>query len=226
MSCDSCKSKIENVLKPLRGIHIISIDIPSQTLLLDLEASQQGSVFEMQDLIERETGLKAVLKGLGNSFSAVSEMSGNNNIFGVVRMSQLTGNSCFIDGVIDGIQSDKASLDMYEFGDLSGIMFENLGPVYQSLRRPLDTNKKTTSSFRFTIDGCDLSSCIGRSLGVRDNLTQKIMAAGIVARASPVGMNSAKKICVCSGKTLWEERTANDTLNRSKDESRNNQSHL
>jgi GDP-D-glucose phosphorylase len=42
-------------------------------------------------------------------------------------------------------------------------------------------------------------------MAVGDTLRQKVMAAGIVARASPVGAN-VKRICACSGKTLWEER--------------------
>jgi copper chaperone for superoxide dismutase len=59
--------------------------------------------------------------------------------------------------------------------------------------------------FKDIIDQCDLNDCIGRSIAVRDPESNRVFAAGIIARASPISGNE-KKICLCSGKTIWQER--------------------
>ena len=207
MTNDSCKNEIEETLKPLKGLHLLDIDVQQQKVLLELQ-QQSVSIHEIQSLIESKLGMTTVIKGIGENQAAVSEIKGFDNIIGVVRLTQLLNQRCLVDGVIDGLRkANNYSLKIHEYGDLSGDQFENVGNVYVPILNHLqanDSHHSSRASFKLEVGKCNLSECIGRSLAVsKDN---KVVGAGIVARASSIGHN-IKKICVCSGKTLWEERT-------------------
>lgn len=207
MACLSCKQKVEEALKHVHGVTIKEIDVQKQTVIINLDKNSNNSksVQDIQSLIEQNTGIKTVVKGLGEHLAAVSEVYGN-NIIGVVRFSQLLNKLCLVDGAIDGVEYNKSyALSIHQFGDLSGSNFENIGPVHVSILDKLKSDVKDRSSFRLEISNCDLANCIGRSLAVSNSSNNQIVAGGIVARASPVGSNQ-KKICVCSGKTIWDER--------------------
>lgn len=219
MSCDSCKEKITRVISDhFPASEVVEINVDKQKVILSIPSHDNVSVSEMQEKIESETRIKTVIKGVGNQVTVVSELkptpskSGTiNGVVGVVRMAQLTGMECIVDGVVNGVDSmDKTSLNINSFGDLSGTDYENVGPVLIPLKSDLKVSTRSgSSSFRFIVQNCDVQSLIGSSMTVRSELLQKILAAGIIARSSPVGLNSAKKVCACSGKTLWEERTEN-----------------
>lgn len=66
------------------------------------------------------------------------------------------------------------------------------------------------STLKQVLYNCNLAECIGRSMVVQEQ-DKNYLAAGIIARASPVDGN-IKKICLCSGKTLWQERK--DLINK------------
>ena len=135
----------------------------------------------------------------------------------MVRFTQLLNNLCLVDGVIDGLRKqNKYSLNIHTYGDLSGQTFERVGGVYLPVVSTLtanDPNNETRAAFKAQVSDCDLSACIGRSLAV--SLQDKVIGAGIVARASRIGDNT-KKICACSGRTLWDERSikAEDQMSR------------
>lgn len=126
-------------------------------------------------------------------------------IIGVIRLTQLFNNQCFVDGVIDNL-SEKSnppfSVNINEYGDLSGENLEKVGESKVKIIDNLSATSKSTS-FNKVISNCDLSDCIGRSVVIRNS--RRNLAAGIVARSSPVTKN-AKRICACSGKSIWEER--------------------
>lgn len=219
MSCDSCKEKITRVISDnFPTSELVEINVDEQKVVLSIPSCDNVSVSDIQQKIEGETSIKTVIKGVGNQVTVVSELKPNpfksgiiNGVVGVVRMAQLTGMDCIVDGVIDGIDTmDRTSLNVNSFGDLSGADYENVGPVLIPLKNDLKVSTGSgSSSFRFTVPNCDVQSLIGCSMTVKSKLLEKILAAGIIARSSPVGLNSAKKVCACSGKTLWEERTEN-----------------
>ena len=134
-------------------------------------------------------------------------------MIGVIRLTQLFNKQCFVDAVIDNL-SDKTqspfSVTINEYGDLSGQNLENVGQPKINLIDSLPAQKASTRFHRL-VEGCDLSDYIGRSVVVSGR-ERRPLAAGIVARASPVSGNT-KRICVCSGKTLWQERKENLTSN-------------
>lgn len=193
----------------------------------------------MQEHIEHQTGFHTVVKGLGQVFSAVAELrpplasspkpgkdtNDVRNVFGVVRLSQLTNGSCFVDGSIDvtkqtaigiGQQSSRYLVAIHEYGDLSGGAYESIGePVVELSEQTvvIDQNvNSSTISISRVVPNCDITTMIGKSVAVTErsildesHQTDNILSAGVIARASTIGFNK-KQFCACSGKTLWEER--------------------
>lgn len=208
MTCDKCKEKIKSTIKNVPGLDIVSIDVPSQRVVLDVQTKCAETIMDIQNRIEKDTGIRTVVKGVGDRFTGVAEIFGPDDLVGVVRLGQMPENKCYIDGVVDNVRlkSEKTgcSLNIHEFGDLRGEDFEHVGPVKVELMknvRPI----KDRCLFKGYADDCDLSSMIGRAMIVSDGGTSKHLGAGIVARSSPI-FGNVKKICECSGKTLWEER--------------------
>ncbi|KAI1309352.1 Copper chaperone for superoxide dismutase [Halotydeus destructor] len=178
MSCDACKSKIETLLGPLQGVQVLKIDVPSQRVLLELSNTSQ-TVNELQSLIEQKTGIKTVVKGFGSELAAVAEIQGQSNIIGVVRMAQLTGNTCLVDGVIDGLFKSNGhsySLNIHKFGDLSKPTLENVGPVFIPISKQLKETSENRASFKVELPNCDLSGCIGRAMAIGDNHSKQLLA--------------------------------------------------
>ena len=75
MKCNECKEKIVNELSKLNDIKIVDIDVDQQKLLIELNQNS-SSVHEIQTTIESKLGLNTVIKGLGESIAAVSELTG------------------------------------------------------------------------------------------------------------------------------------------------------
>ena len=220
MSCNTCSEKITRVIADhFPSSEVLDIDVSQQKVVLSIPTSDNVSLNDIQKRIEDETSIKTVIKGVGDQITVVSELKPSifksdilHGVVGVVRMAQLTGNDCIVDGVIDGIDpKDRTSLNVNSFGDLSGNDYENVGQVLIPLKDDLpvtfnQSQVRAKSSFRFMVPECNVQSLIGRSMTVKSKLLDKVLAAGIIARSSPVGLNSEKKICACSGRSLWEER--------------------
>ena len=196
----------------------------------------------VQRHVEQQTGFATVIKGVGQLSSAVAELRppsnlvGSNNdhnwrqrAFGVVRVSQLPGNNCFFDGLLDGLggegggataveqlpgQGHVFSLNVHEFGDLSGDSYDNIGPAHVNIvEQQISPPHGRHLSIRRIIPNCHVPSLIGRSVALsllnsRDSSSspeRQAVSAGVIARASTIEANR-KQVCSCSGKTLWEER--------------------
>lgn len=179
----------------------------------------------MQDFIEKQTGFLAVIKGVGELASAVSELRPSEeaarkgyNFHGVVRLSQLAHNLCYVDGSASDTRykldkpEPSLSLAIHEFGDLGGDKYEFIGePVIDIATRELD-DVASISVSRIVPD-CNVAEMIGRSIALTRVSAQEsklVLSAGVVARASIVQQNT-KQVCSCSGKTLWEERVDRKT---------------
>lgn len=194
--------RIKESVHKLVGVNVERIDPASESMCVQMSNNSVIGINELQEWIESSTGIKTVLKGIGTGTAAVSELKGADGIVGVVRLAQLADGSCFVDGAVTGLPDRTLSINVHEFGDLSEPSFQKIGPPLLRIGNHLMT--PGSSSFRMQVPDCDLTSCIGRTLAVTQE--KGVVAAGIVARASPVGHNLTKKVCDCSGKTLWEER--------------------
>ena len=80
-------------------------------------------------------------------------------------------------------------------GDLGNIEANETG---RSTFRKLDNQVKVW-------DVIGRSICVSEKTGLRYNEEGEKLACGIIARSSNIYQN-VKRICLCSGKTLWEER--------------------
>jgi len=206
MTCSSCKSKIETALASLSGVHLMEISVTEQKLLLKLSKDCKHSVSDIQKAIESQANIRCVIKGFGAEEAIVVELHGPKNVIGVIRITQLV-NICVFDGVIDSISGSgkNVSMNIHEYGDLSGSGFENIGEVYANICDELGDGSECLASLKVEVVDFYASNCIGRSLAITNKTSKKILAAGIIARASTIG-NNDKGICACSGKTIWQER--------------------
>lgn len=322
LKCQSCVQKVQSTLSPLSDVTILDINLEKQTVVLEValastgqnaasdtpvyerQMDETGSIIKkIQNKLEIEAGIRTVIKGIGQSSSAVAELmpplnssfkTPASNVMGVIRLAQMSESDCYVDGVIGNIEnwtrqvllqshrqqqeqsklqpqvdqgnsledalkadakqanespsnkngacdSIDCSLNIHEYGDLSGEDFANVGPIHRPLVHSLhrqtpsgvpseemlncqtvnspttDTSSESVDSasqvsFKFVLPSCNVASLIGRSIALMAKMctgsecTKRIISAGIIARSSPVGFNP-KRICDCSGKSLWQERS-------------------
>ncbi|KAJ6216847.1 hypothetical protein RDWZM_008004 [Blomia tropicalis] len=214
MKCETCKTKIINELSKINGIQITDIDVKEQRLLLRLN-DQSPSSFHIQNVIEK-LGIHTIIRGTGEFMTSVSEIHGSEKhiqVMGVARFVQNNERQCLLDAVIDGLDSTKHyKLSVHEYGDLSEPNYQSIGDeIFNFVANIIPNGSKL--NIKTKVNDCDLTSFIGRAFAIQTDSV--IVGAGIMARASKI-MDNSKKICACSGKTLWEEREdAKNTNNTS-----------
>lgn len=206
MKCDSCRLKIVEELSHLPSVHIDEISVADQRLVLRLN-ELSPSAFEIQNLLENKLQLNTIIRGAGDFVAAVSEIRGSSRypgVFGVARFVQNEHKQCLFDAVIAGLIDSSYNIGIHEYGDLSdsdlksiGDEIFNIATDIQSIDGKLSVKKK--------IDNLDIATKIGQSLAITNKNDGDIIGAGVIARASKI-MNNLKKVCACSGRTLWEER--------------------
>ncbi|KAG0428718.1 hypothetical protein HPB47_024309 [Ixodes persulcatus] len=213
LTCGSCATKVRASLERL-GVGHMHVDVPGQSVVVETDLP-----FSTVQKAIQSTGKKAVLKGYGASSgslaAAVSEISGPSGVVGVVRFSDAPERGCIIDGTIDGLDATvRHRLQIHELGDLSNGCDSNkrdcsyFGQVYGALGE-ISVDSSGRSVFRKTDDTVRVPDIIGRSLVVCAQLTESDtkclrLACGIIARASGIFQNP-KRICACSGATVWDE---------------------
>lgn len=226
MKTTSCESDVRNALNGQPGIKLIDVDLRRQQVLVET-ILPSGKV---HDVLE-STGKTVVFRGQGSSkgteniAAAVAHVTGH-SVNGLVRFLQATEDCCIIDGTIDGLAEGKHGLHINEFGDLSqgckstGSHFnptnEKHGNITDTTRHVGDlgnisSNDNNRAMFRIENDRLKVWDIIGRSICIderEDNFAQDsntAIACGIIARSAGIFQN-VKRVCQCSGKTLWEER--------------------
>ncbi|KAH7637724.1 hypothetical protein HUG17_8828 [Dermatophagoides farinae] len=216
MKCDACRVKIINELNNLSSVQIDEISVANQRLVLRLNESSP-SAFEIQNLLEKKLRLNTIIRGTGDFIAAVGEIRGSANypnVFGVARFVQNEHKQCLFDAVIDGFKDSSSSssynVGIHEYGDLSDTDLKSIGSEVFNIAtnvQPIDGQLLVKKK----IENIDISTKIGQSLAISsNNVNGDIIAASVIARASKI-LNNTKKVCACSGKTLWEER---ETENR------------
>ena len=209
MKSSVCEEKIKNVLKDVKGVKNFFINFDQEKVILEMDDQCKVTLIDIQNKIEEETGIKTVIKGIGENFSLISELSGSNNLVGIMRLSQLANDCCFVDGVIDNVQMSQASnhcsINIYQFGDLTGEKYERIGKVYKNIADNV-VPEKGRCRIRKDIKNCELTNLVGRCLLISEKESNQPLGAGIISRMSTIEQNK-KKICSCSGQTIWEERS-------------------
>ncbi|KAG5674867.1 hypothetical protein PVAND_004812 [Polypedilum vanderplanki] len=159
----------------------------------------------LHEIIEK-TGYESALVGFSDQ-SAVTILDERKltNIKGVVRFCSSQKSIIVIDGVIDGLKENKEhKFGIYEYGDLSDGC-NNLGEVYKNAIYNVNSNDKGRIVLRRTTDNdLTISDIIGRGVCISNDSGEKL-ACGVISRSAGVFQNF-KRICLCSGKLLWDER--------------------
>lgn len=70
--------------------------------------------------------------------------------------------------------------------------------------RQVMTDEKGQTDFRFLDQSIRVSDIIGRSFVVQTKDSRRV-ACGIIARSAGLFENT-KRLCTCSGSTVWQER--------------------
>ncbi|CAM8885145.1 unnamed protein product [Rhodiola kirilowii] len=172
----------------------------------------------------RRTGRKARLIGQGipDEFlvsAAVSEFKGP-NIFGVVRIAQLSMELARIEATFSGLSPGKHGWSINEYGDLTRGA-ASTGKIYNPTSEEtaeevhgrhrfgdlgtLNVDEKGEAFFSDVKKMLRVVDLIGRSIVVYETEDKSVpgIAAAVIARSAGVGENY-KKLCSCDGTTIWE----------------------
>ncbi|UJR38313.1 hypothetical protein I4U23_030983 [Adineta vaga] len=209
--------QLQKILADQKDIANINIDLALKRVVLD--TSIQST--KIQKLIEQSLNTDAVLLGTGKSFgaAAVSALYSNMNrpverrVHGLVRFIQTDDEQCIIEGTIDGLSPNSpAQINIHEYGDLSNGC-DSCGNSYQPSKLAnasngtlgqVMTDERGSADFRLLNRYVRVPDIIGRSFVVQNSDSQRV-ACGIIARSAGIFENT-KRLCTCSGATVWQER--------------------
>ncbi|OUZ99471.1 Superoxide dismutase [Macleaya cordata] len=216
MKCDGCVNAVENKLLTVDGVKSVEVDLSNQVV----RVLGSSPVKIMADALE-QSGRKARLIGQGvpEDFlvsAAVAEFKGP-DIFGVVRVAQVSMELARVEATFSGLSPGKHGWSINEFGDLTrgaastGKVFNPTKVTEQPLGDlgTLDALENGEAFFSGGKPMLRVADLIGRSIVVyeTEDKSDSGIAAAVIARSAGVGENY-KKICTCDGTTIWE---ANNT---------------
>ncbi|CAF0822838.1 unnamed protein product [Didymodactylos carnosus] len=221
-------TELRNILSNQNGIKNADINLDNKRVVV--ETTLQSS--KVQNIIENSLKTDAVL--MGAAVSAV--VGKDSRVRGLVRFIQVEENTCVVDGSIDGLSPGEHGINIHEFGDLSSgcdSCGDHYNPFRKSHGGPTDSERHVgdlgnvvadeygSARFRLLNRFVKVSDIIGRSFvvhankddyGLGDNYLSKMtgnseprLACGIIARSAGLFENT-KRLCTCSGATIWEER--------------------
>jgi len=232
LTCQKCVSSVTRALESNNNVKNIHVNLEKQLVIVDTSYGVDNVV----KLVE-STGKRAVVMGqgrvtsgtfsdtssnLGNAVAMLHEGNPTSGIRGVTRFSQVSMNSCIIDGTVDGLLPNAThKIGIHEYGDLSngcdscGDVFS--GPPGSETKQQtaygdmdlIESNEDGRSSFRITSNTIKVWEIIGRSMVLQTKQPETSLwsrlACGIIARSAGLFENS-KRICACDGIPLWDER--------------------
>ncbi|XP_066913523.1 copper chaperone for superoxide dismutase-like [Clytia hemisphaerica] len=230
MTCGNCENSIRDSLSKLQGITSVTINIQQQQVIVTTTYPSEV----VQKAIE-STGMLAIVKGQGLDISnhmgaAISILKRNQRTLGLVRFTQITEETCVIDGSFNGLNAGKYGLHIHQFGDLSSFC-ESTGDDYNPTENchgdrentsrhagdmgNVEVGEKGSAVFRYQDNMIKVWDIIGRSVVLHEKEDDfsndphgnagKGLACGIIARSAGLFQNK-KMVCSCSGKTIWQER--------------------
>lgn len=227
MSCQHCVDSIMKVLKPVKQIS--SFDINLESKIVTTKGSLPPS--EIVKIIQA-TGKDAIIRGTGEPNSAgvcilesYDDKDFESPVKGLARLVNVNSTEMFIDLTVNGLPKGTYYPLIRRSGNLSNGALSTGASFYEL--DPLDVNSPASSSTTIksigaaTVDESDnlysgqaflyaklnVKDLIGRSI-ILSKLKDQISpdsVCGVIARSAGAWEND-KKICSCSGKTVWEER--------------------
>ncbi|GLU05715.1 hypothetical protein SLE2022_227980 [Rubroshorea leprosula] len=214
MKCEGCVSAVKNKLETVSGVKNVEVDLANQVV----RVLGSSPVKIMTEALE-QTGRKARLIGQGvpEDFlvsAAVAEFKGP-DIFGVVRLAQVSMELARIEANFSGLSPGKHGWSINEYGDLTRGA-ASTGKVYNPSNEGTDKELLgDLGTLEVDVKGDTFSSGVKQRLRVADLIGRSIVVyetedksdpglrAAVIARSAGVGENY-KKICTCDGTTIWE----------------------
>ncbi|OQV23498.1 Copper chaperone for superoxide dismutase [Hypsibius exemplaris] len=243
MSCKNCEAAVKKALGDVQGIDSVAVDLAKESVIVQtsLTSSVVQNLIEKSGKKAVLRGVGAPGTQLG---AAVVEFYGMGGVKGVTRFVQLSENKCLIDGTIDGLSPGRHGFAVCESGDLSQgceSVGNHYNPTKADHSGPdsptghvgdlgnILADATGRASFRFENNKIKLLDLIGHAVAIHageddggkgtggsskiDGNAGPKLACGILARSAGI-MENEKKICSCSGETLWDERdTAKSKFN-------------
>ncbi|XP_076905699.1 copper chaperone for superoxide dismutase, chloroplastic/cytosolic-like [Bidens hawaiensis] len=218
MSCEGCVKAVKNKLQTVNGIKSIDVDLANQVVRI----FGSSSVKTMAEALE-QTGKKARLIGQGLPgevliSAAVAEFKGP-QIFGVVRLAQVSMELARIEANFSGLSPGKHGWAINEFGDLTrgaastGKVFSPVNQLSEEKALgdlgTLEADENGEAFFSGVKKNLKIADLIGRAIAVyeKEDRCDAGLAAAVIARSAGVGENY-KKLCTCDGTTIWEATNA------------------
>jgi len=235
MTCGRCEAGVAAALTAA-GIPDFKVNLSAQRVTVRTALGAEAA----REAVEG-TGKVAVLVGSGNLAAAVAELGREGDPAGpgprgVVRLTQLAGGRCLVEGTVDGLSPGAHGLAIHETGDTSAGC-ASLGGHYNprsarhgspdsAERHAGDLGNITAgldgrARFRVVQPVLQVWEVIGRSVVVasgRDDLglgaepgsgRDGNCGSGVACGviARSAGLGqNNKKICACDGVTIWDER--------------------
>lgn len=159
---------------------------------------------DLHETIE-SCGVVSALVGFSNqSAVGIIDKEDNTSVKGVIRFCSIPNKKGLIlDGVLDGLKTQSNFLSIHEFGDLSDGC-KNLGNVYNNAKYSINANELGRATIRKIVDDLNIPELIGRGICISNSQDERL-ACGVISRSAGIFQNF-KRICLCSGKLLWDER--------------------
>eukprot|EP00009_Paramoeba_aestuarina_P008267 CAMPEP_0201525554 /NCGR_PEP_ID=MMETSP0161_2-20130828/28642_1 /ASSEMBLY_ACC=CAM_ASM_000251 /TAXON_ID=180227 /ORGANISM="Neoparamoeba aestuarina, Strain SoJaBio B1-5/56/2" /LENGTH=243 /DNA_ID=CAMNT_0047925527 /DNA_START=60 /DNA_END=791 /DNA_ORIENTATION=+ len=222
LKCEACVKAVKDALADEKDIEILEIDISSQRVVLQGEAPVEKICQKIKD-----AGLAVVVRGQGtesNLGAAVSILgtADPTDVKGLVRIVQLDKETCLIDVSVTGVTPGKHGIAIHTFGDFTrdwescGPLFDgggcdeqkcligDLGNVVVDENGKGDIILKNPHIKVWDVIGRSFVLHESESRGGKENISDPGIGWGIIARSSGVFENE-KKVCLCTGRTIWEQ---------------------
>ncbi|KAI6650307.1 Copper chaperone for superoxide dismutase-like [Oopsacas minuta] len=202
---------VRNALDQMECVRNVIIDIKEESVMITSTLSS----FKVQQILEA-TGLLVVLRGYNYATnklpveSSVVAMLCNSKVCGLTRLIQ-GDSTCLIEGSLTELKEGTHKVEVHISGDISNGS-DSCGPVYgtdsndpKGYLGTFEVGTDGVANFRLTTNQFRVCDVIGRSV-VTSPIGSGECTYGIIARSSGV-LGNRKKVCQCSGDTIWEEAT-------------------
>ena len=214
MECQDCVDSVSKVLCQIPGVKEFNVSLENQSVLVDGTAAPSKITKAI-----RETGRAAILRGsgesrdgLGYNLALVYELmvgaavcildynrvdSPHQDVRGLVTIVQLPSTSpwTFVEITMASYPPGIYDIVVHETGNLTNGI-SSAGQALWVLGK-VEVDEKGWGEWSGEVEDLEVWKVVGHALSVD-------RVAGVVARSAGVWENM-KKVCACSGRTIWEE---------------------
>ncbi|TPX31043.1 hypothetical protein SeMB42_g07826 [Synchytrium endobioticum] len=211
MECNKCVDSVRKELSKNPNVRSIDISLPDQRLVVTATTPPSHLYSTLKNL-----GRTVVFRGLGTGrpsnaavcifehFPGVARGWAQHNNRGVARLVQLDHDTCMIDVSVHGLVPGTHAVRIRECGDITAGC-HSTGSVYAEMG---DINVDATGRGELVAEvNLHLHDVIGRAMTVEcrgSGTVHRDAICGVLARSAGLFEN-VKRVCTCSGMTLWQE---------------------